>query len=55
MWKQVASKPDYKGLISFIKRVTKKLYLHIESMEVKEASNVIIALEKWLDKEVSND
>jgi len=55
MWQLAAKTPDYKNLMYFIKRVTKNLYLHIEQMDVKEASSVIVALEKWLKKEVVND
>ena len=31
----------------FIKRITKKLYIHIESITKSEASSIIVALENW--------
>ena len=31
----------------FIKKITSKLYIHIESLELQEASNTIVVLEKW--------
>ncbi len=42
-----ADKKDYKSLMWFIKKITSKLYIHIESLELQEASNTIVVLEKW--------
>ena len=54
MWQSIAKTPDYKNLMHFIKRVTKTLYLHIEQIDVKEASSVIVVLEKWQkEKEIN--
>lgn len=54
MWQSIAKTPDYKNLMYFIKRVTRKLYLHIEQIDVKEASSVIVVLEKWQkEKEIN--
>lgn len=47
LWLKISEKKDYKSLMWFIKKITKKLYIHIESVTLQEASNIIIALEKW--------
>jgi len=47
LWIKVSEAKDYKSLMWFIKRVTKKFYIHLESMTLKEASHIIVALEKW--------
>lgn len=47
LWLKLSDNKDYKSLMWFIKRITLKLYMHIECISVQEASNIIIALEKW--------
>ena len=47
LWKSIDDEGTYQELLWFIKKVTGELYIHIESLEVKEASNVIYVLEKW--------
>ena len=47
LWWTLSDKKDYKSLMWFIKKITSKLYIHIESLELQEASNTIVVLEKW--------
>lgn len=47
LWFKLSENKDYKSLMWFIKRITLKLYMHIESISVQEASNIIVVLEKW--------
>ncbi len=47
LWLKLSNRKDYQSLMWFIKRITKKLYIHIESITLQEASIVIVALEKW--------
>lgn len=47
LWFKVTETNNYEALIHFIKKVTGVLYIHVESLSVKEASNVIYVLEKW--------
>lgn len=47
LWLKLSDNKDYKSLMWFIKRITLKLYMHIECISVQEASNIIVALEKW--------
>ena len=47
LWWTLSDKKDYKILMWFIKKITSKLYIHIESLELQEASNTIVVLEKW--------
>ena len=47
LWWTLSDKKDYKSLMWFIKKITSKLYIHIDSLELQEASNTIVVLEKW--------
>lgn len=47
LWTSLDDEGTYRELLWFIKKVTKTLYIHIESMSIKEASSVIYVLEKW--------
>lgn len=47
LWLNISENKDYRSLMWFIKRITKKLYIHIESITLQEASKIIVALEKW--------
>lgn len=47
LWLKLSDRKDYKSLMWFIKRITKKLYIHIESITKNEASSIIVALENW--------
>lgn len=47
LWTRLDNEGTYIELLRFVKKVTGELYIHIESLSVKEASNVIYVLEKW--------
>ncbi len=47
LWIKLSTEQTYSSLVWFIKKVVGKLYLHIESLVVNEASSVIVILEKW--------
>lgn len=47
LWFKLSDSKDYKSLMWFAKRITKKLYIHIESITRNEASGIIVALENW--------
>jgi len=47
LWLKLSNSKTYESLMWFIKKIIGVLYLHIESLQVQEASHVIVALEKW--------
>lgn len=47
LWMKIAENSSYEELMRFVKKVIGELYINIESLSVKEASNVIYVLEKW--------
>ena len=54
LWGLISPKDNYPGLMKLIKRITSKLYIHIEDLERKKASDVIYVLEKMIDKAKEN-
>ena len=47
LWIKVSNQKTYASLMWFIKKVTGKLYIHLESLNMKETSKIINALKSW--------
>jgi len=47
LWVELSDQKDYDSLRLFVKRITKKLYLYIETMNHDEAQKVLVALKNW--------
>ena len=47
LWLQLSDLQTYESLLFFIKKITGVLYMFIECLSIKEASGVIVVLEKW--------
>lgn len=47
LWVDLSDQKDYDSLRNFVKRITGKLYLHIETMSLDEGQKVLTALKNW--------
>jgi hypothetical protein len=47
LWLNVSDKKTYQSLMWFVKRITGKLYIHIESLTQAETRKVINGLKNW--------
>lgn len=47
LWLKLSDEKNYQSLMWFIKRITGKLYIHIESLNITETRKVINALKSW--------
>lgn len=47
LWVELSNQKDYDSLRLFVKKITGKLYLHIETMNLDEAQKILVALKNW--------
>lgn len=47
LWVELSDQKDYESLRMFAKKITGKLYLHIEMMSLDEAQKILVALKNW--------